>query len=126
MKEIIQKLMNIEQETSNEKGEYRLFALFLREDSPNKWEILVAADWIYGNKAEALRYLAQRIQKSFTQNELLQISRIVIIEEDNPTLPVLQQAFSLEHGSVEIKDANFFGLAIKHAFIITSATRQVA
>lgn len=33
MKEIINKLMAIEKETSEEKGEYNLFALFLREDS---------------------------------------------------------------------------------------------
>lgn len=126
MKEIVNKLMAIEKETSSVKGEYDLFALFLREDSSNKWDILVSANWINNNKEEALKYLAQKIQSSLTQNELLQISRIVIIEETNPALPALQQVASIEHGAAEIKDSNFFGLPIKHAFLITSRRRQAA
>ncbi len=118
--------MAIEMETSIEKGGYDLFALFLREDSSNKWDILVSASWINTNNGQALRYLAQKIQTSFTENELVQISRIVIIEEDNPSLPALQQAVSVEHGSAEIKDSIFFGLQIKHAFLITSRSRQAA
>lgn len=126
MKEILNKLISIEKETSSQRGEYNLFALFLREDSSNKWDILVSAGWIENNKEEALKYLAQKIQNSFTQSELLLISRIVIIEDTNPALPALQQAFSIEHGSAEIKDTNFFGLQIKQAFLITSRRRQAA
>lgn len=126
MKEIVNKLMAIEKETSAERGEYNLFALFLREDSSNKWEILVSSDWINNNKEEALKYIAQKIQNAFTQSELLLISRIVIIEDTNPALPSLQQAINIEHGSAEIKDTNLFGLQIKHAFLITSIRRQAA
>lgn len=126
MKEIINKLRVIEKETSVERGEYNLFALFLREDSSNKWDILVSASWIDNNKEEALKYLAQKVQKAFTKTELSQISRIVIIEENNPALPALQQVVSIEHGAAEIKDSNFFGLQIKHAFLITSGRPQAA
>ena len=126
MKDIVEKVTAIEKETSAERGEYDLFALFLREDSSNKWDILVSAKWISESKEDALKYLAQRIQKSFTSSELLQISKIVIIEKNNPALPALQQAISVEHGSAEIKDSNFFGLQIKHGFLITSKSRQAA
>ncbi|MDQ2753270.1 MAG: hypothetical protein M3R72_09645 [Bacteroidota bacterium] len=126
MKEIVNKLMVIEKETSAKKGKYNLFALFLRENSSYKWDVLVSANWINDNKEKSLKYLAQKIQKSFTQNELSQISRIVIIDEDNPQLPALQQAINIEHGTTEIKDSNFFGLQIKHAFLITSRPSQVA
>lgn len=126
MKQIIEKLTTIEKETSIERGKYDLFALFLREDSSNKWDILVSSDWINNNKEEALKYLAQKIQTSFTQSDLIQISRIVIIDENNPSLPALQQAVNIEHGAAEIKDSNFFGLQIKHGFLITSRKRQAA
>lgn len=96
------------------------------QDSPNKWDILVSADWMNNNKEQALKYLAPKIQKSFTKYELVQISRIVIIEENNPALPALQQAVTIEHGSTEMKDLTFFSLQIKHAFLITSRTRQAA
>ncbi len=126
MKELVGKLRVIEKETSKERGGYDLFALFLREDSSNKWEILVSAGWINDNKEEVLKYLAQRIQQVFTPDELFHISRIVIIEKNNPALPALQQAFSIEHGAAEIKDSNFFGLQIKHAILIASQRSQAA
>ncbi len=126
MKEIVNKLLAIEKETSAERGEYDLFALFLREESSDKWDIVVSANWINNNKEDVLKYLARKIQKAFTQSELLLISRIVIIEDTNPALPSLQQTVSIEHGSAEIKDTNFFGLQIKHAFLITSRRRQAA
>ncbi len=126
MKELVKKLMVIEKETSAKKGKYNLFALFLRENSSYKWDVLVSANWINDNKEKSLKYLAQKIQKSFTQNELSQISRIVIIDEDNPQLPALQQAINIEHGTTEIKDSIFFGMQIKHAFLITSRPSQVA
>ncbi len=37
-----------------EKGAFDLFALFLREDAPNKWDLLIAADWIDQDKAGAI------------------------------------------------------------------------
>jgi len=126
MKELLEKLKKIEKETSAEKGNYDLFALFLREESPGKWDILVAAGWINGNNEEALKYLALKFQHSFTQNEFLKISRIVIIEENNPELPAIQQDINIEHGISEIKDATFFGLDIKHAIFITSRSNQAA
>jgi len=126
MKELLEKLKKIEKETSAEKGNYDLFALFLREESPGKWDILVAAGWINGNNEEALKYLALKFQHSFTQNEFLKISRIEIIEENNPELPAIQQDINIEHGISEIKDATFFGLDIKHAIFITSRSNQAA
>ena len=125
MKEFVEKLRKIEMDTSGERGDYELFALFLREDSSNKWDILITADWIIKDKEDALRYLSRKIQKAFTKDELSLISRIVIIENDNPALPSLKQFVKAKHGLVEIKDSNLFGLEIKHAFFITIGNSQV-
>ena len=126
MKEIVNKLMRIKKETATERGEYDLFALFLREDSSNKWDILVAAPWIDNNKEEALKYLSKKIQNSFDQSELFFISRIVIIEDNNPTLATLPQAINTEDGPAELKDTNFFGIQIKRAILIAPVRRQIA
>ncbi len=123
--EILEKLIKIERQVSLEKGDFDLFALFLREDSFEKWDVLVSAMWISADKGEALKYLASKVQNSLNQEELLRISGIIIIEESNPALPALQQAISIEHSSAEIKNSNFFGLQIKHAYLITSKKRSV-
>ena len=52
------------------------------------------------------------------------LSRIVIIESTNPALEALQQAIHVEHGTAEIRDSNFFGLQIKHAYLVTCRQLQ--
>lgn len=121
MKDTIEKLREIEIQTSDEKGPYRLFAVFLREDT-DKWDILVSASWISASKEKSLKYLAAILQKSFDEKELLLFSSIIFIEENNPALTDLF-VFSAEHNSIEIKNSTFNELKIKHAFLITSMNR---
>jgi hypothetical protein len=58
--------------------------------------------------------------KILNKEEIIYLSRIVILDKGNPVLEAVNHAFSVEHGQVECKDCNFFGLPIKHAYIITS------
>jgi len=125
MRNLIEKLKELEEEISKEKGEFSLFALFLREDSEDIWDLLVSSPWIEENKTEALKYLAKKIQNKLSSDEIIKISRIVIIEENNPALSAIHGAISVEHGLVEVKDSIFFGLPIKHAYLITSKKLDV-
>ena len=124
MKEIVEKLKQQENNMAQEKGPFDLFALFLREDSPDKWDLVVAAQWIEKNKQDALKYITEALHKSLTQSEILKLSRIAIIDKSNPALEVFQRAIHVEHGMSEIKDSNFFGLQIKHVYLITSQRRE--
>lgn len=120
MTEITEKLRTLEQSIAAEKGNFLLFALFLREDAPDRWDLLVAAPWIPKNKNTALKYFSDKLIRTLSQKELLKLSRIAIIEPDEPALAAIQQAMHVEHSIAEIKDSNFFGMQIKHAYIITS------
>lgn len=124
MKDIVEKLKQQEQNMAQEKGPFDLFALFLREDAPAKWDLVVAAKWIEENKQEALKYISSALQGTLTQSELLKLSRIAIIDESNPALEAFQRAMHVEHGMAEIKDSNFLGLQIKHVYLITSQRRD--
>ena len=55
MKAFAEKLVPVERQIAAEKGAFLLFALFLREDAPDVWDLVVAAPWIEANKSEALR-----------------------------------------------------------------------
>ena len=120
MKKLTEKLAEAELEIAKEKGDFFLFALFLREDAPNLWDLLVSASWIELDKGGALRHIAKVIQSKLSKEELTLLSRISIIDRSNPALEALASGFHLEHGLAEVRDSNFFGLAIKHAYIITS------
>jgi hypothetical protein len=120
MKKFVDHLVKVERALEEKKGAFNLFALFLREDAPGKWDLLIAASWVERNKPDTLKYIAQKLQKSLSKKELLKLSRIVIIDRGNPALNSFHQAFHVEHGSTEIQNSNLFGLQIKHAYLITS------
>ena len=129
MNALVEKLRTIERQAAEEKGAFFLFALFLREDAPDVWDLLVSAPWVEADKSSALRYLAGKLNSIATPEELTSLSRIVLIDQSNPALAAMQSAFNIEHGAAEVQSSNFFGLEIKHAYVITSrraATQQPA
>lgn len=120
MKEQAKKLQNVEIDLSKEHGDFELFALFLREEAPNKWDLVVSSDWARSDKKATIKRIVEIIQSTLDPQELNMLSRIIILEKDNTALNALHSAMHVEHGLAEISNSNFFGLAIKHAYVITS------
>ncbi len=120
MKDLIAEFREIELLISTEKGAFNLFALFLREDSPNKWDLVVSAPWIKAHDKETLDYFAKHLRSRLETGELIALSRVVLLDQGNLGLEAVHKALSIEHGTAEVKDSNFFGMQIKHGFIITS------
>lgn len=120
MEELITKLLAMEKDLSHEKGGLSLFALFLREDSPDKWDLVVSAQWLSQDKKLGLVLLAKELSNRLTTQELLKVSRIVPIDINNPQLKSIHKALNVEHSIVEMRDSNFFGLMIKHAYFFAS------
>ena len=123
MKNIVEKLKSLEKKISSEKGSFLLFSLLLREDASEVWDLVVSASWASKNKASALQYISKQLNKTLSPNQILKLSRIVIIEPGDPALEAMHKVIKIEHGTAEFKNCNFFGLEIRHAFIITSNRR---
>jgi hypothetical protein len=120
MKHVVDKLRELERRIAGEKGEFSLFALVLRENSPDRWDLVVAAPWIERNTMNALRYLARRLGETLKPTEMLQLSRIAPLKAGYPVLEGLLRLLSTAGSSIEIKDTDVSGLKIKHAYVITS------
>ncbi len=137
MRELLERFIQLERNLAQEKGEFSLFALFLREDAgagsgtsgysgySTKWDLIAAAPWIEGGRREALSYVTKSIQRVFTPAELSQLSRIVLVDLANPEVAAINRAVRVRHGQAEIRDSNFFGLQIKHAYMITSQPTNI-
>jgi len=120
MREQAIKLQAVEKTLSESQGPFELFALFLREDAPNKWDLLISSDWARTDKKAALNTIIGEVQNVLSQQEQLMLSRLIILDKDDAALNALQSAMHVEHGMAEISDSNFNGLPIKHAYLITS------
>lgn len=119
-KKIAGKLMVTEKSLSERNGKFQLFALMLREDALDKWDLVVAAPWIEENRSDALKLIVNEVKTTLTDNEILVLSRIVIMNTSNPGLEAMISAVHSTHSLTEIKDCNFSGLQIKHMYLITS------
>jgi len=111
---------DLESDVATAKGEFVLFALFMREDVPDRWDLMVSAPWIGDDKQGVVDYLVGEIRSRMGTQALTDLSRIVVVDPNDAAVQALNRAIRIEHGGVEVKDSNFFGLQVKHAFIITS------
>ena len=124
--ELPAKFAKLESDVAAARGDFTLFALFLREDVPDRWDLIISAPWASADQKGALDYLVNTIKSDLGPADLTQLSRIVFIDPTDASVRALNQAIHVEHGSVEVRDGNFFGLPIKHAFIITSKMPSTA
>lgn len=117
---MIDKLRNLEHEISAERGEFRLFGLFLREDSPDKWDVVVAAPWFSQLKTDAIEFMSERIKAAIGRAGLLMISRIIALSESDRFLSAANDLVHVQHGLHEISSMELAGVSIARGYIIAS------
>ncbi|MBI3373972.1 MAG: hypothetical protein HY017_19780 [Betaproteobacteria bacterium] len=117
---IKEKFSELESHVAKERGAFALFALFMREDAPDHWDLIVSAPWAVGDKQSTVNYFIDQIKSRLGDQSLTSLSRIVVIDPQDAAVQALNRSIQIEHGRVEVRDSDFFGLPVKHAYIITS------
>jgi hypothetical protein len=119
----LEKLAALELTMSSTRGPFEFFGVLLRENSPEKWDLIVAAPWLDPNQRESYQAIADALQAALTRDEFLEFSRIVILEKGNPLLKDLFAMTSCEHGLFELRDLTLSGISIRIIYILTSLRR---
>jgi hypothetical protein len=127
IKETLDKLKNIIEYLEKEYGHFLLFALFLREDPVEKWDIVISASWLRSNKMIGYKTVAYKIQEILSLSELIQFSRIIILDDVDPMISFLQKScsVSVKNGKFKESPKDFllktlsekFGFKIKKAYV---------
>ncbi len=122
MKSILEKLKQIIQSLEDKHGPILIFALFLREDPLEKWDIVVAASWLSASDMNSYKIIASKIQETLNSVELIELARIVILDRDDHVLSFFQDNFSVTNGHYEeVSGDQFstrFGFTIKRAYLL--------
>lgn len=118
--ELLGRFRDLEARIAAEKGAFALFALFMREDAPDQWDLIVSANWVGDDKHRAVDYFVGEIKSQLGVESLTSVARIIVVDPYDTAVQALNRAVEVEHGGMEIRDSDFFGLPVKHAFIITS------
>jgi hypothetical protein len=118
--ELSSRFRDLESRIAEAKGAFALFALFMREDVPDRWDLIVSAPWVGDDRRGTVEYLVDQIKSHLGAQDLTSLARIVVVDPEDTAVQALNRAVHIEHGGVEVRDTDFFGLPVKHAFIITS------
>ena len=121
MKQFLEKMKSVAKDIADERGDLSLFAIFLREDV-DKWDVVVAAPWLSTDNMEDYKYVADKIKQYLVVNELLSISRIVLLGLHDSIVQIVNNYCSVKPGgSLELHDLYSMELPfIKHAYILAS------
>jgi len=112
------KLRKAMREISAKKGDFTLFGLFRRVDSPGNWDLVVSAPWLEEGKLKALAEFTSLLAASIGEESMKQLSRIVPLKQNDPALRAVVSAFSVDDGEVRVKRSRLFGLEIEDAIIM--------
>lgn len=122
MKPILEKLKKTVVSLENERGPILVFALFLRVDPLEKWDIVIAAPWLDPNEIDSYKMITSTIQNNLSTQELIQLSRIVILADSDPVVVFLQNFEIVKNGHFgEVPGDSFsekFGFTIKKAYLL--------
>ena len=55
-------------------------ALFMREDTPARWDLIVSASWLGDDKESAFDYIVARVKSRLGERDLTSLSRIVVVD----------------------------------------------
>jgi len=119
MNQFVTKLLDVEQEIARDKGALNLFALFMREDLADRWDLVVAGPWVKQDEA-TLRYVAAALKRHLTPGEMTSLARVVVLPATENPVRAITESYEVEHGQVELNDPESFGLPVKHGYLITS------
>jgi hypothetical protein len=112
------KLRKAMREIAAKKGEFSLFGIFLRSNSPGTWDLVVSAPWLEKGKLKTLREFTELLSESMGEQALRKLAPIVILNEGDPAVKAVISAFSVDDGEVRVSRSNLFGLEIEDAIIL--------
>jgi hypothetical protein len=120
MTSLHEKFLKIEKDISNERGEFNLFALAYRDIEENKFDILLSAEWIKVEDKEIMKYIVHVIKNELTSEEMINISRIVLLDRNNPVLKTLNSLIKISHSIAEFKECRFNNITLDKVIIFSS------
>lgn len=122
MNEIIDKIKFLIKKLENEHGPLLICALFLRDSETERWDIIISTSWLNPIEMQSYKLVSSKLQELLSDSELVQFSRIVILNQDDPVVSYLQGLETISNGSYKELRADElsekFRFTIKKAYLL--------
>jgi hypothetical protein len=120
MKELLDKLKNVQTEIAQERGNVALFAIFEREGGLARWDLIVAAPWAAEGLRRSIDYIIKKLREQMTLAEFLQISQVVPLLPSAPFVKTVQEMVGEVDGLKELPGFEFDGMELKRGYVLLS------
>jgi hypothetical protein len=104
-------------EIAARKGDFTLFALIKRANSPGTWDLVASAPWLESGKLKGLAEFVDLLAKSIGRESFSQFSRVEAIPSNNPKAKFILDSIPVEDGERHIQSTDLLGLQIEEAII---------
>lgn len=111
------KLRKAMHEIAAKKGDFTLFALFMRSDAPGTWDLVVSAPWLEAGQLKATSELVELLSDSIGEGSLHDFSRIATVDTEHPAVKFILLNLAVEDGELRVTSTDLFGLQIDEAII---------
>lgn len=122
----IEQLQKFMKRIEARKGPFTLFGLFMRDESPGLWDLIISAPWLETGKLKALGEFAQEMSATFGQEQVLSFSRIITLNHDEDLLHKILDEVGSVRKPLEKQGDNLFGLPVEHAVILRARMPKAA
>lgn len=100
------------------KGDFTLFALFMRASGVGKWDLYVSAPWL-DDRLETTRKLVDLVVKSIGRKSLLELAGVKTVFPHDPTVKFIIKNFPVEDGERRLESPQeLFGLEMAEGIIL--------
>jgi len=104
-----------------ERGDVRFFGLMLPDESDALWDIVVSAAWMDGDVSAGIRAVSGLMMEFAGPDDMLWVSRVVVLGANYPYLRALLGAFSVMDGEAHVKESFINGVSVKEAYVLRCA-----
>ena len=123
MIDTVRKFASLGAAIEKEKGDFSFFALFEREDVPNRWDLLISAPWTT-DEEQTLEYMFKKIKRHLGPEALISLARIIVLDPTAPQVREFVREYHVERGFAEVEnvqpleDLTISGLPVRRAYIL--------
>ncbi len=104
-------------EIAKKKGDFVLFARFMRSDAPGTWDLVVSAPWLEKGELKATSELVELLSDSLGEEALHFFSRIATVGQDHPAVKFILTNLPVDDGELRVRSTDLFDLQIDDAVI---------
>ena len=104
-------------------GVFQLFAIFQRVDAGDRWDIVVSASWLPNASLANLRLIAHSLQSHLSTEEMVNISRIAIVQSNDKDVREIREEFgfrALGELPITFYNRTYFGKDIRRGTILAA------